>query len=90
MEWVKIYETYGLWDAEVVAGRLRSESIPARTWAESAGRAIGLTIGKLGTAYVEIPAEFADRARAILAIDYSTDEDFNVLWEVVDDQDDVQ
>ncbi len=72
-KWVKIYETYGTMDAELLVGRLHAEGIPARYWAESAGRALGLTVGKLGSAYVEVPESFAAKARAVVATDFTAD-----------------
>lgn len=76
-KWVVVYTTFGLFDAEVIVGRLQAEGIPARAWAESAGRAIGITVGKLGTSYIEVPEIFLEEAETIIGMDFSegTDED---------------
>ena len=55
--------------AEIIAGRLRAEGIPARTWQEGAGEALGLFVGILGTGHVVVPKEYAQEARDILAAD---------------------
>lgn len=73
-KWVVVYTTYGLFDAEVIVGRLQAEGIPARAWAESAGRAIGITVGKLGTSYIEVPENFVEEAEAVIDVDFSTDD----------------
>jgi hypothetical protein len=69
MRWEVVEQTSGITAAEIVAGRLQSEGIPARAWQEGAGEAIGLIVGLLGTGHVVVPEEFAERARAILAAD---------------------
>ncbi|MDJ0756140.1 MAG: hypothetical protein QNJ45_21605 [Ardenticatenaceae bacterium] len=70
-KWAVVYTTYGLFDAEVIVGRLQAEGIPARAWAESAGRALGLTVGKLGTSYIEVPEIYMEDAEAIIEMDFS-------------------
>lgn len=67
IRWEVVTETFGITPARIIAGRLESEGIPARAWQEGAGEALGLYIGKLGTGYVGVPVEYAERARAILA-----------------------
>ncbi len=64
-----IEKTAGITVAEIIAGRLQSEGIPARAWQEGAGEALGLIVGLLGTGHVVVPEEYADRARAILEAD---------------------
>lgn len=66
VRWRVVAETPGLMPATVLAGRLRVEGIPVRAWQESAGRAIGLTVGLLGAGYVAVPEEFVDEATAVL------------------------
>ena len=61
-----VAETMGLLPAQIIAGPLQSEGIPARAWQESLGAVHGLTIGPLGTGYVSVPQEYAAQARAIL------------------------
>lgn len=69
--WEVVYQTFGLMDAQVIVGRLHAEGIPARAWQEGAGKALGLTVGKLGMAHIEVPAEFVKRAEEIIQTDYS-------------------
>lgn len=67
IQWEIVARTAGLTPATIVAGRLQTEGIPVRTWQEGAGRALGLTVGLLGTGYVVVPAEYAEQARDILS-----------------------
>jgi hypothetical protein len=74
-----VAETAGLAPAEIIAGRLQSEDIPARAWQEGAGQAFGLTIGLLGTGFVVVPEEYVDRAKEILDAedDFDAYEDYD-------------
>jgi hypothetical protein len=65
--WETVAQTPGLAAAEIMVGRLQAEGIPARAWQEGAGRALGLTVGLLGTGHVQVPAQLAEQAREILA-----------------------
>ncbi|MCB9421299.1 MAG: DUF2007 domain-containing protein [Ardenticatenaceae bacterium] len=67
IHWEVVARTGGIMPATIMAGRLQAEGIPARAWQEGAGRALGLTVGILGTGYVAVPEEFVDKAQAILA-----------------------
>lgn len=69
IRWEVVERTPGITVAEIIAGRLQSEGIPARAWQEGAGEALGLIVGLLGTGHVVVPEEYAERARAILAAD---------------------
>jgi hypothetical protein len=69
VNWVVVEETMGITVAEIIAGRLQAEGIPARAWQEGAGEALGLIVGKLGTGHVVVPEEYVDTARAILEAD---------------------
>lgn len=69
INWVVVEQTMGITVAEIIAGRLQSEGIPARAWQEGAGEALGLIVGLLGTGHVVVPAEYAAEARAILEAD---------------------
>jgi hypothetical protein len=75
IQWKVVARTAGLMPATIMAGRLQSENIPARAWQEGAGRALGLTIGILGTGYVAVPEEFVDKAQNILA------DENQITWE---------
>ena len=74
-KWVVVIEAFGALEAEFIVGRLRAEDIPARMWTESVGRSLGITVGKLGTSYVEVPASHATRAQEIINTDYSDELD---------------
>jgi hypothetical protein len=69
VHWEVVERTAGITPAEIIAGRLQAEGIPARAWQEGAGEALGLMVGLLGTGHVAVPEEYAERARAILAAD---------------------
>lgn len=88
-QWVVVYETFGSFKAELIVGRLQAEGVPARFWAESAGRAFGISIGKLGTAYIEVPESFTAQAKEIIDIDFtddlSGDDEFSADGEIEND-----
>ena len=67
IRWKVVAKEAGLGPATIIAGRLHTEGIPARAWQEGAGKAIGLTVGLLGTGYVEVPEEYVDEAEKILS-----------------------
>lgn len=66
IKWVEVMTTPGIMAATVVVGRLRAEGIPARAWQESAGGALGLTVGILGTGHVEVPEDYVEQANEVL------------------------
>ena len=67
VRWEVVARTAGVMPANIMVGRLQAEGIPARAWQEGAGRALGLTIGILGTGFVAVPEEFVEQAPDILA-----------------------
>jgi hypothetical protein len=76
-KWEEVTKTAGLAVAQIIAGRLQAEGIPARTWQEGAGQAFGLTVGMLGSGHVEVPEAYLEQAKAILeAEDEEYDRDF--------------
>lgn len=79
ISWETVAEAPGFTAATIVAGRLRAEGIPTHVWQEGAGRAIGLTIGILGTGFVAVPEQYAELARQVLSETPETwvDEDKN-------------
>lgn len=79
VRWETVARTAGLVPATIIAGRLRAEGIPTRAWQEGAGRALGLTVGLLGTGYVDVPEEYADQALEILSADMESDG--SIDWE---------
>ena len=72
--WEEVATTSGIITAQILAGRLQSEGIPARAWQESAGQATGLIVGILGTGHVIVPAEYVDQAVDILDSDIDEEE----------------
>ena len=60
VHWVEVAQTFGLAQAQIMAGRLKSEGIPAYAWQEGAGQAAGLVVGLLGAGHVMVPEEFED------------------------------
>ena len=73
VKWEVVAKLPGITPATIVAGRLKAEGLPVRVWQEGAGQALGLTVGLLGTGYVSVPEELADRALEILEVDYEED-----------------
>jgi hypothetical protein len=71
-----VAETAGIMNAEIIAGRLQAEGIPAQAlWREGAGGdAFGMTVGNMGAAYVVVPEELADKATEILSVEYDEDD----------------
>lgn len=63
---VVVWEAANRMEAEIVAGRLHSEDIPAIIRGESLGTIYGLTTGSLAAATVLVPAALAEKALAIL------------------------
>lgn len=64
-------------EAEIVAGRLQSEGIPALIQAEALGAIYGLTTGSLAAATVLVPAPLADKALEILTTDVDWEYNFD-------------
>ncbi len=73
VKWEIVAQTFGLTPATIIAGRLQAENIPARAWQEGAGRALGLTVGILGTGYVAVPEEYVEKALEILEEETETE-----------------
>jgi hypothetical protein len=59
---VKIYQSQGIFAAEVVKAKLEANGIPALLKYESVGQVFGLTVDGLGRVEVHVPAEYADEA----------------------------
>ena len=76
IRWEEIATTSGITTAQILAGRLQSEGIPARAWQESAGQAVGLVVGLLGMGHVMVPEEYVEQALDILEdVDDRVDEE---------------
>jgi hypothetical protein len=71
---VVVWEAANRMEAEIVAGRLQSEGIPAIIRGEILGAIYGLTTGSLAAATVLVPAILAEKALAILATTVEWDE----------------
>lgn len=67
VRWVEVAQTFGLAQAQILAGRLQAEGIPAYAWQEGAGQAAGLLVGLLGAGHVLVPEEYEDQALDILS-----------------------
>lgn len=63
---VKVYESQGIYAAEVVKAKLQACGIPAMLKYESIGQVIGLTVDGLGRVEVYVSAENADEAAGLL------------------------
>jgi hypothetical protein len=79
-----VYVTDNSPEAHIIVGRLESEGIRSWIYQEAAGSAFGITVGALGTVQVLVNPEDYERAKAILAIEY-TDEPW--LEDGLDDDD---
>ncbi|MEM8858873.1 MAG: DUF2007 domain-containing protein [Chloroflexota bacterium] len=64
--WIEVYKTYGLSEAQIIAGQLHAEGIPAQVMPLEAGSRIGITIGKLGEVAVLVPEDQLEKAEAIV------------------------
>ncbi len=74
-DFVTVYHSQGMLQAQVVKGRLESSGVPVFLKYESIGQVIGLTIDGLGLVEVQVPAEWAAEAEAILAEPVEADDD---------------
>ena len=64
--WWVVFVTHNTSEAHIVAGRLRSEGIPTQILTYAGGAALGITVGVFGEVRLLVPADEAERARAIL------------------------
>lgn len=76
-KWVVARKTNGLMEAQLLAGYLQSEGIPAWAWQEGAGQALGLSVGILGTGHVMVPEQMEDQAVELLDSAEIVDTDFD-------------
>jgi len=76
VNWVRVATTVGTPNAAIVAGRLQSHQIPTRVTQEAAGvHAIAVNVGIFGTAHVWVPQERQEQAQAILATNWSEEQE---------------
>jgi hypothetical protein len=72
-DWVILDEVPGMLQAEILRGLLEAQEIPTVLSQEGAGKAIGLTIGTLGTVQILVPSIDQERARELLEAYYAGD-----------------
>ncbi len=72
---VMVWEAANRMEAQIVAGRLHSEGIPAIIQGETLGAIYGLTTGNLAAATVWVPGALADKALEILNTDVDVEWD---------------
>ena len=65
-EIVVVETTSGMMEAEILRGLLEAQGITVWLLQESAGRAIGLSVGPLGQVDLMVPADQAEEAKKIL------------------------
>jgi len=66
-EWVVIENVSGDLQAEILRGLLEAQGVPVLLSRESAGRAIGLSVGPLGEVVILVHAENLQEAQRVLA-----------------------
>ena len=66
-QWQVVYEATDPFNAEIVRGLLESQSIRVHLSQDGAGRAIGFTVGPMGTVEILVPSEDYEKAKALLA-----------------------
>lgn len=64
---VQVYVTSGLYQAEIIRGKLETNGIPVLLKYESLGPVMGLTVDGLGQVQVWVPTSAAAAARDLLA-----------------------
>lgn len=64
--WVLIDETPGMLQAEILRGLLEAQGISVELSQEGAGRAMGLTVGTLGTVQILVPQGQFAHAQSVL------------------------
>ena len=74
LELVTVYSAQGMLPAQVIRGKLESAGIPTLLKYESLGQIYGLTVDGLGQVRVQVPAEFAETALDLLAVDQGLEE----------------
>jgi hypothetical protein len=63
---VKVYESQGMFAAEVVKAKLEANGIPAMLKYESVGQVIGIMVDGLGRVEVYVPAGYAEEALTLV------------------------
>ncbi|MEA3339552.1 MAG: DUF2007 domain-containing protein [Chloroflexota bacterium] len=68
-EMTTIYVAQGLPEAHVIQAKLEQAGIRTLLRYESAGPIIGITVDGLGEVHVQVPAKYAEEARALIIIE---------------------
>ena len=68
-DWIVLDEVAGMLQAEILRGLLEAQEISTVLSQEGAGRAIGLTIGTLGTVQILIPSKWRGKT-PVLTLPY--------------------
>lgn len=63
-----LYKSYGMLDAKSIQILLESFNIPSKAYQESAGVALGLTIGGLGSANIYVKDDDFEAAQKIISL----------------------
>ncbi|MDP1991463.1 MAG: DUF2007 domain-containing protein [Syntrophales bacterium] len=78
--WEAVATASGMTQANLIAGRLESEGIPAKLHYEAAGAIYAITIDGLGEVRILVPVADWARAREILSRSYDEGE---LPWELM-------
>jgi hypothetical protein len=76
--WETVARASGMTQANIIAGRLKSEGIETRFRYESAGSIYAITIDGLGEVRILVPAADQERAKELLSLAY---EESELPWE---------
>ncbi len=66
LELVTVHVAQGLLKAHVIRAKLEQSGIPSLLRYESAGPVMGITADGLGEVRVQVPAQYAEEARALI------------------------
>ena len=66
-QWMVVYTTFNIHEAQIVAGRLESEGIPALVHQQAGASAMGIHIGRLGEISVLVHPDNHEWALTILS-----------------------
>ena len=77
-KWEVACRASGMTNANIVAGRLKTEGIPTRLKYEAVGAIYAITIDGLGEVKVMVPESLLDKAREVLSRSY---DEKDMEWE---------
>ncbi len=64
--WVSVLKTYNRAEADILAGLLEAQGVPARVMQEPAARAIGLQVGPFGAIEILVPEDRQAEGEAVV------------------------